>query len=78
MKRPNPKLERARLTEIPPFLRHFLREVVKRSAMLLIRFIDDVEEANKSDEILDREGYVVGRQKREPEYPGRKPNVDSG
>lgn len=61
MKRHNPKLDRAKLGEIPPWFRYFLVEVVKRGAALLIRFIDDVEAANKSDDILDREGYVVRR-----------------
>lgn len=61
MRRGNPKLARAKLNEVPPWFQYFLREVVKRGAALLIRFIDDVEAANKSDEVLDREGYVVGR-----------------
>jgi hypothetical protein len=57
----NPKLARAKLTEVPPYVRYFLVEVVKRSLSLMIRFIDDVEAANRSSDILDREGYVVGK-----------------
>jgi len=32
---------------IPPWFRHFLVHVVKRSALILVRWIEDVQAANK-------------------------------
>ena len=36
---------------IPPWVQHFLIHVVKRCAMVLVRWIDDMKEENRKEEL---------------------------
>lgn len=55
------KLQRTDVQQIPPWFKHFLIHVVKRCAVILVAWIDDVKEMSKEGYQQIEQGNPNGR-----------------
>lgn len=50
------KLQVAEVKQIPPWFKHFLIHVVKRCAVILVAWIDDVKELSRENGQIEANG----------------------